>query len=137
MKQYHITSENFVSQGETGDPDAFMDATQLQELKKLAGLPFGEGAGGMGDNGAGMVDGLGIQTPRAGEDGITSPVGSTLASLTKERNALLSQYHAKPGTDFWFMINFTKPKEGENLTQCVERYLKSHPEYLPKPLPGV
>jgi len=40
MKQYRITSEHFVAPGETGDADAFIDPQQLQELKKLAGLPF-------------------------------------------------------------------------------------------------
>ena len=38
MKQYRITSEHFVSKGETGDDDAVMDANDLRELKKLAGL---------------------------------------------------------------------------------------------------
>jgi hypothetical protein len=136
MKQYRITSQNFVHQGETGDPDAFMDPAELNELKRLAGLPIGEGAGGMGDNGAGMVSGLDLATPQAQESGITSPVGSTIANVSKERNALLKQYHVMPGSDFWFMINFTKPKDGESLTQAVERYLKAHPDCLPRPMPG-
>ena len=38
MKQYRYTSENFVHQGETGDADAVMDAQDLYQIKKLAGL---------------------------------------------------------------------------------------------------
>ena len=38
MKQYRITSEHFVHQGETGDADAVMDSTDLYQLKKLAGI---------------------------------------------------------------------------------------------------
>lgn len=137
MKQYRFTSEHFILPGETGEADAFMDNAQLQELRKLAGLSIGEGAGGMGDNGAGAVSGLGIQTPQAQEVGIKSPVGSLTNNSTKDRNDLIQEYSARTGTDLWFIINFGKPElTGMSLRDQVERYLKAHPEARQKQLPG-
>lgn len=37
MRQYRITSADFVTPGDTGEPDAFMDEAELAQLKKLAG----------------------------------------------------------------------------------------------------
>lgn len=140
MKQYRITSEHFVPEGETGDADAFMDAAQLQELKKLAGLPFsiGESTGDMSQPGpvGGMLD----QVPQAGENGIVSPVGSTdqanagsnISYTAAERNALEAEYCAKPGDDLWFIINFSKPFLNGSLRDKCEEYLRAHPEYRPR-----
>lgn len=140
MKQYRITSEHFVPEGETGDADAFMDAAQLQELKKLAGLPFsiGESTGDMSQPGpvGGMLD----QVPQAGENGIVSPVGTTdqanagsnISYTAQERNALEAEYCAKPGDDLWFIINFSRPFLNGSLRDKCEDYLKAHPEYRPR-----
>ena len=113
-----------------------MDDAQLQELKKLAGMPIGEATGGMNDNGAGMVDGIGIQTPQASEEGITSPMGSNISYTAKERNDLLKKYHVMPGTDLWFLINFSLPKLNGSLEQHVQKYLKDHPQHAPRNMPG-
>jgi hypothetical protein len=144
MKQYRITSEHFVSKGETGDADAFMDAQQLQELKKLAGLPVGiaESTGDMSQPGpvGGMLD----QVPQAGENGIVSPVGTTdqanagsnISYTAAERRELEHEYGARPGDDLWFLINFTKPYLNGSLRDHIEEYLKTHPDKRPKLLPG-
>ena len=95
MKQYRITSQHFVHQGETGEPDAVMDPQDLNELKRLAGLPFGinESNGSTGE--PGPVGGILDQVPQAGENGIVSPVGtiqqapygSNISYTAQERNA--------------------------------------------------
>jgi hypothetical protein len=132
MKQYRITSQHFVPEGETGESDAFIDPTELNELKKLAGVPVSEEVG----RGAGPVDSMGIETPQASETGITSPVGSNISYTAKERNDLLKKYHVMPGTDLWFLINFSLPKLNGSLEQHVEKYLQAHPEYAPGKMPG-
>ena len=106
MKQYRYTSENFVTQGETGDANAYIDPAELNELRKLAGMaPLAED---MSTNGAGMVGGNLNNVPNATETGITSPVGSNISNTASERNALMKEFHVMPGTDLWFIINFTK-----------------------------
>lgn len=133
MKQYRITSQNFVHQGETGDADAVMDPQDLYQIKKLAGLVVeGEGAGpnGMG----GIYDGQN-QVPGASEGGITSPVGSNITNTAKYRNELLSKYNAQPGDDLWFLINF-EPVCGlganaGTLEDKIKAYFKRHPDKLP------
>jgi hypothetical protein len=129
MKQYRITSEHFVHQGETGDADAVMDSTDLYQLKKLAGIT------GLLEAEAGMYTGNNT-VPQAAETGIESPVGSNISFTAQERNALLKEFHVMPGTDLWFIINFTKPFFNGSLRSKVDEYLKQHPEYRPKPDPG-
>lgn len=141
MKQYRITSEHFVPQGETGEADAYIDLRDLAELKKLAGMPAGlsEGAGGLSDNGAGLVDGIGIQTPQAGENGITSPVGSNISTTAQQRNLLLKKYDARPGDELWFLINFEPVRglgaDAGTLEQKIQSYIKTHPKADPKNAP--
>jgi len=38
MKQYKITTADFITSGETGDMDAVFDADDLASLKKAAGI---------------------------------------------------------------------------------------------------
>jgi len=129
MKTYRITSENFVTQGETGDADAVMDPNDLNEIKRLAGIT------GLLEAEAGMYTGNNT-VPQAAETGIESPVGSNISFTAQERNALLKEFHVMPGTDLWFIINFTKPFFNGSLRSKVDEYLKQHPEYRPKPDPG-
>ena len=129
MKQYRITSEHFVLQGETGDADAVMDSRDLYELKHLAGVT------GLLEAEAGMYTGQNT-VPQAGEEGIQSPVGSNISYTANERRDLEREYNARPGTDLWFIINFTKPFLNGSLRDHVERYLEDHPEYRQKNLPG-
>jgi len=131
MKQYRITSEHFVLQGETGDADAIMDSKDLSELKKLAGIT---GLVEDGDALAGMP-----VTPHATEDGIASPVGSNITNTANYRNQLLDKYSARPGDELWFMINF-EPVRGlgeaaGHLEEKIEAYLKKHPEKRPENRP--
>jgi hypothetical protein len=130
MKQYRITSANYVLPGETGDTDAVMDSQDLYQIKKLAGLVT-EGEGG-------AISGI-AATPRASEDGIQSPVGSNISHTADYRNRLLDKYHAKPGDQLWFLINF-EPVRGlsgniDHLEQKIQAYLKQHPEKRPENLP--
>lgn len=123
MKQYRITSEHFVTQGETGNADAVMNTNDLAEIKKLAGI-------------TGLVENGIAATPRASEEGIQSPVGSNISITGTERRELEKEYGAQPGTDLWFIINFTKPYLNGSLRSHVEDYLKKHPEYRLRPHPG-
>lgn len=38
MKQHYITSANFYTPGDTGEPDAYIDPDDLMHLKQMAGL---------------------------------------------------------------------------------------------------
>jgi hypothetical protein len=129
MKQYRVTSQNFVHQGETGDVDAVMDSKDLYELKKLAGVT------GLVEAEAGMYTGQNT-VPQASENGIQSPIGSNISKTAEDRNSLITEYNAQPGTDLWFIIMFTKPYLNGSLRNHIERYLKDHPEYRPRPQPG-
>lgn len=129
MKQYRITQSDFVLQGETGDANAVMDASDLAEIKKLAGIT------GLLEAEAGAYTGQNT-VPQASEEGIQSPVGSNISVTANDRRTLEAEYGAQPGTDLWFIINFTKPYLNGSLRQHVEKYLAQHPEYRKKNLPG-
>jgi hypothetical protein len=121
MKQYRIISADYVLPGETGDADAVLDSADLNAIRKLAGLVTEDGI---------------AATPRATEDGIQSPVGSNISKTAEDRRELEREYGAQPGTDLWFIINFTKPFLNGSLRSHIEDYLKKHPEYRPRPHPG-
>lgn len=127
MKQYRMTSEHFVPPGETGDADTVMNPDDLSQIKKLAGI--------VTEAGAGMYTGHNT-VPQAAETGITSPVGSNISYTAKERNDLLKEYHVMPGSDLWFLINFSLPYMTGNLRDKVEEYLDQHPEYRPRSFPS-
>jgi hypothetical protein len=130
MKQYRITQADFVLPGESGDTDAVMDLQDLAEIKKLAGI-----TGLVTEAGAGMYTGHN-SVPQAAETGIQSPVGSNISYTAKERNDLLKEYHVMPGSDLWFLINFSLPYMTGSLRDKVEEYLKQHPEYRPRSFPN-
>lgn len=129
MKQYRITQADFVLPGESGDTDAVMDSRDLAEIKKLAGIT------GLLEAEAGVYTGNN-SVPQAGEEGIESPLGSNISFTAAERRELEQEFHAQPGTDLWFLINFTKPYLNGSLRSKVEEYLKQHPEYRPRSFPG-
>lgn len=135
MKQYRFTSESFVTQGETGDPDAHIDPAELNELRRLAGLPSLLETTPV-PGGAMTVGGNLNNVPNETETGIESPVGSNISATAKERNDLMKEYHVQPGTDLWFIINFTKPYLNGSLRSHVEEYLSQHPEYRPRAFTG-
>lgn len=134
MKQYRITSANFVLPGETGDDDAVMDAADLAQIKKLAGIVT-EGEGPSSPTVGGYVNPT-HNVPGAAESGIVSPVGSNISVTAEMRDKLMDKYHAKPGTDLWFIINFTKPYLNGSVEDKVKEYLQRHPEAAPKTYPG-
>ena len=128
MKQYRYTSENFVHPGETGDADAYIDANDLNELKKLSGipvnLPLAEDM-----SAGGLVGGNMDNVPQAQEAGIVSPVGTNVTHTAKHRNDLLKLYNARPGDELWFLINFDEvrgpPARNGTLEEKIQQYLKT------------
>lgn len=80
MKEYRITSADFVSPGETGDPDAYMDPEDLATIKQTAGI-------------TGLLDN---QLP---VDVSNFPASSNKGQIQREQNI-------KPGTDAWFQLWF-------------------------------
>jgi hypothetical protein len=133
MKQYRITSDHFVPKGETGETDAVMDASDLRELKRLAGVLISEEGMWTGNK----------TTPQAVEAGIESPVGSNISWTASERNALIKdcqhEWRCRPGDLLWMLIMFEKPGlKHHSLQDAVEAFKQTHPkERLPvRPLPG-
>ena len=126
MKQYRITSADFVLQGETGDADTVMNPDDLAQIRRLAGLITEDG---------GALSGI-AATPRAEEGGIASPVGSNITDTARYRNELLEKYGARPGDGLWFLINF-EPVRGlgaasGTLEEKITEYLKKYPKERPK-----
>lgn len=80
MKEYRITSANFLAPGETGDPDAVMDPADLAALKQEAGI-------------TGLLDNQQNNTT------VEFLVGSNKAQIQREQNI-------KPGTEAWFKLWF-------------------------------
>lgn len=80
MKEYRITSAEFVSPGETGDADAYMDPADLAAIKQSAGF-------------TGLLDN---QIPA---DVSNFPIGSNKGQIQREQNI-------KPGTEAWFQLWF-------------------------------
>lgn len=92
MKQYKFTSQDFVPEGESGEPDAIMDSADLNALKKLAGIPvIGEGAN--------------IATDQS----TMSPVGSNISITGTEKRKIEKERGIMPGSDEWFKLWFSRP----------------------------
>ena len=104
MKQYRITSENFVQSGETGDPNAYMAPDDLAELKRLAGIGT---LGLLEDYQAGGKDPA--MNDDATDKDMPSPVGSNISITGMEKRNLEKQYNIKPGTPEWFQLWMSKP----------------------------
>jgi hypothetical protein len=105
MKQYRITSANFVSPGETGDPDAFMAEDELAALKRLAGIGT---LGLLEDYTAGGHD-MQNGTPNNADQDSPSPVGSNISITGMEKRRLEKANHIKVGSPEWFQLWFSKP----------------------------
>jgi hypothetical protein len=83
MKQRRFTSSDFVPEGETGDEDAVLDASDpIHEMKALAGL----------------------QTPNW-----KTYEGSNISNTANEKAQLMRDNNIKPGTDEWFKLWFSRP----------------------------
>lgn len=104
MKQYRITSENFVSQGETGDADAYMAPDDLAQLKKLAGVGS---LGLLEDYTAGGHSPE--QQAQAVDQEMSSPLGGKDSMPNSEKYQIEKSKHIKVGTPEWFQLWFAKP----------------------------
>jgi hypothetical protein len=105
MKQYRITSEHFVTPGETGDADAYMAPDDLAQLKKLAGVGS---LGLLEDYAAGASDAQ-QNTPNAADQDMPSPIGSKDSVTGTEKRQIEKQNNIKVGTPEWFQLWFSKP----------------------------
>lgn len=86
MTQRRFTSANFVPPGETGEPDAVLDANDpVYQLKALAGIERNKQPHWQ------QYDGMNI-----------SRTGMEKKKLEKEHNI-------RPGTDEWFQLWFSLP----------------------------
>ena len=101
MKQYRITSSDFVSPGETGDPDAFMASEDLAQLKRLAGL-----SGLLEEYAPGQSD-TDVNAQINTDQNLPSPVGSIMSSADKRRAE--KENHIKVGSPEWFKLWYAKP----------------------------
>ena len=101
MKQYRITSEHFVSPGETGEPDAHLH--DLAELKRLAGVGT-----------LGLLEDY-TQHAQATDEDMSSPLGGKDSMPNTEKYSIEKSKHIKVGTPEWFQLWFAKPDlTGEN-----------------------
>jgi len=103
MKQYKFVSTDFVPEGASGDADAVMDADDLAQIKKLAGIAVTEdfySAGGSDPA---------LHSPNDTATGVMSPVGSNISVTGQEKRDLERKHNIKPGTDQWFRLWFSLP----------------------------
>lgn len=80
MKEYRITSAEFYTPGDTGDPDAYMAPEDLAAIKQSAGI-------------TGLLDN------QPSNDVSNFPAGSNKGQIQREQKI-------KPGTDAWFKLWF-------------------------------
>lgn len=111
MRQHRLTSADFLTPSETLDADAFMDPSDMADLRRLAGLPsLGEDVNSQ----MGLRDST-QQNPMAPGGlnpwGIKSPVGTTGGNLDKRK--IEKEKNLIPGTDDWFRLWFSQK---DNLT---------------------
>ena len=97
MKQYRYSSADFVTPGESGDPDAIMDDNDLRELRRLAGL--NEDLGGPeADNVAKIPNEQGTNP--------MSPVGANPSTKANEKRKKEKELGIRVGDDAWFKLWF-------------------------------
>jgi hypothetical protein len=104
MKQYRITSANFVTPGETGDTDAYMAPDDLAQLKKLAGV----GTLGLLEDYAAGGRTMDPQSQAVDAD-MSSPLGGKDSMPNSEKYQLQKSKNIKVGTPEWFQLWFSKP----------------------------
>lgn len=104
MKQYRITSEHFVTPGETGDADAFIAPDELAQLKKLAGVGS---LGLLEDYTAGGHQQSDLAA--AHDEEMSSPLGGKDSMPNSEKYQIEKSKGIKVGTPEWFQLWFAKP----------------------------
>jgi len=122
MRQYRVTAEHF---NQPAVDDAVMDTEDLRRLKQLAGLMESDGGAPGPVNSPNDV-------PNSDPGPSMSPVGSNISITAAHRNELLRKYHARPGDELWFLINFDEvrgpPANNGTLEQKIIKWIKDHPE---------
>ena len=93
MREIRFTSQSFVTQGETGEPEAYIDPAELQELKKLAGIQT-------------LKE---FTKPISNNAGQMSPLGSNISVTGMEKRQLEKEHNIKPGSPEWFRLWFSRP----------------------------
>lgn len=88
MNQRRLTSADFVPQGETGEPDAVLDANDpIHDMMALAG----------------------ITTNQPKWEVYQLQSGSNISVTGNEKAELMKQNNIKPGSPEWFRLWFSKP----------------------------
>ena len=106
MKQYRITSADFVHQGETGDTDAFMAPDDLAQLKRLAGV----GSLGLLEDytaGGHQNSDLGPNAQAVDAD-MSGPMGGKDSMPNSEKYQIQKSKNIKVGSPEWFQLWFSK-----------------------------
>ena len=80
----------------------------------------------------GTVGGNLNNVPNTTETGTTSPVGSNITKTAMDKRELLDKYNARPGSELWFLINFSKPYLNGSLEDKIKEYFDKHPDERPK-----
>ena len=100
MKQYRVTSADFVPRGELGVPDAYIDSAEIAQLKKLSGLMVFE------EYKAGEAN-ADIHLPNSKDEAMPGIVGGgTNPSFNKRQ--IEKDNDIKVGTPEWFRLWFAK-----------------------------
>jgi len=105
MKQYRVTSENFVTPGESGDPDAMMDPQDLRDLRRLAGV----GTGLLEDYYQNGGHDPALTNAGVGNPNPISPIGSNISQTASEKHRIEKEKNIRPGDPEWFRLWFSKP----------------------------
>jgi hypothetical protein len=112
MKQYRYTTANYTPQ-ETAIPDAVMDTSELNDIRRLAGMPL------LAEHGEKIA-------PTKDPENNISPVGSdthadfshtdfakgegaNISKTAMEKRKIEHDKNIRPGTDEWFQLWFSKP----------------------------
>jgi hypothetical protein len=128
MKQYRVTSANFIQAGESLEPDAHMHPDDLARIKQLAGL----GANLLEDYYTAGGHDPAISTPDDnGGVGALSPVGSNISVTGMEKRNLEKKHHIQPGSPEWFQLWFSRPYlTGEKPVGDEKAEKETNPDYL-------
>ncbi len=97
MRQlFRVTAADFAPKEPTID-DAIMNEDDMNELRRLAGLPMLETRD---------------QQAHAGNNnpsGLRSPMGSNISATAMEKKQIEHEKNIKPGSPEWFRLWFSKP----------------------------
>ena len=126
MKQYRVTSSNFVPEN-SHIPDAVMNGEDLTRLQQLAGIA---GANLLEEYTAGGHD-PSQTTPNDRDEPSPSTVGSIASTVTGEKRRIEKDLNLKAGTPEWFRLWFARPElTGEKPVGDDAPDTERNPRYL-------